>query len=121
MGQCIDNRRNLITALLVLHHSRVLEYDIVTYRKISLLLEHLDFHFIITFILPINFPAEPFSLSMHSVYHMTEQGKPVHKNVENFPYSPRWLPKQMIVKALNYIVENEIQKFQEQSVRNLRF
>lgn len=121
LSEGLEMRKQFVTTLLVLQYPTVLEYDVSTYRKVSLLLEHLNFRFILTFVLPINFPNQQFSMMLYSVYHMTEQGKPHCRTIENFPYSPRWKPKQMIEKALTYVFESELKKFQDLSVKNTRY
>lgn len=104
-------RKQFIATLLAIQPGTVLEYDVINYRKATLLLELNDIHFLLNFDLPLNFPIKQFTMTMHSVHHMTDQGKPVIKVVKEFPYSPRWEPKQMIMKAVSYIIENEFKKF----------
>lgn len=114
-----DRRKQFIATLLAVQPGTILEYDVINYRKATLLLELQDVHFLLNFDLPSNFPIKQFTMTMHSVHHMTDQGKPIVKIVNNFPYSPRWDPKQMILKAVSHIIDNEFKKFKDTSNKTL--
>lgn len=115
-----EKRKHFIISLLVLQYATVLEYDVLSYQKVSLHLKYLDFHFILSFELPLNFPKEQFSLTLYSIYHMTNQGIPFFKHIQNIPYSPRWEPKQMIAKALQHVLDAEVPIFQDLQHYNAR-
>ncbi|OXU22991.1 hypothetical protein TSAR_006887 [Trichomalopsis sarcophagae] len=110
-SSCFEKRKQFIISLLVLQYGTVLEYDAIYYRKVSLHLKNSDFYFILCFVLPLNFPEEQFCLTLHSIYHMTDQGTPFFKHIGNIPYSPRWEPKQMIAKALQRVLDAEMPFF----------
>ncbi|XP_031786020.1 BRISC and BRCA1-A complex member 2 isoform X2 [Nasonia vitripennis] len=110
-SSCFEKRKQFIISLLVLQYATVLEYDAISYRKVSLHLKNSDIYFILSFVLPLNFPEEQFCLSLHSIYHMTDQGTPFFKHIGNIPYSPRWEPKQMIAKALQRVLDAEMPFF----------
>jgi len=113
LQQSLELRKKFITSLIVLRHNSVLECDIITFKRISLLYEHPDLHFVLNFTLPLNFPKEQFVLTMNSIYQMTDQGKPLCRVIKNFPYSPRWEPKKMILKVLEHVINKEIKIFQD--------
>lgn len=90
-----------------------MEFDVTFYKYISIFSENLESTFILNFSLPEYFPQDVFILSMSSIYHMTDQGKPQLKQIKDFPYSPRWEPKKMVVKILEHILVDKVQITQE--------
>ncbi|XP_018045422.1 PREDICTED: BRCA1-A complex subunit BRE-like [Atta colombica] len=119
--QCFENRKEFIVFLLVLQRGSIVEYDAIEFNWIIILLEHRDFHFLIHFNLPSIFPKEKPQITLQSVYHMTSQGILYREVLDDAPYSPRWPMKLMVDKLLTYIIENAVQKFQANSVKNNRF
>ncbi|XP_012271396.1 BRISC and BRCA1-A complex member 2-like [Orussus abietinus] len=121
LALCCDRKKSFISSLLLLQHGSVIEYDAIEFTQISILMEHRDFYFMIHFHLPARFPKEQPQITLQSIYHMTSQGKLYSELVEDVPYSPRWEPIQMVTRALSHIIDNEVQKFQANSVRNSHF
>lgn len=119
--QCFESRKEFIAILIVLQRGSILEYDAIEFNWITILLEHRDFHFLIHFNLPSTFPKENPQITLQSMYHMTSQGTLYKEVLDDVPYSPRWPIMLMVDKLLTYIVENAVQKFQTNSVRNNRF
>jgi len=119
--QCFESRKEFIVILIVLQRGSILEYDAIEFNWITILLEHRDFHFLIHFNLPSTFPKEKLQITLQSVYHMTSQGTLYKEVLDDVPYSPRWPIKIMVDKLLTYIIENAVQKFQANSIRNNRF
>jgi len=119
--QCFESRKEFITILIVLQRGSILEYDAVEFNWIAILLELRDFHFLINFNFPSTFPKEKPQITLQSVYHMTSQGALYKEVLDDVPYSPRWQITMMVDKLLTYIIENAVQKFQANSVRNNRF
>ncbi|XP_011702685.1 PREDICTED: BRCA1-A complex subunit BRE-like [Wasmannia auropunctata] len=119
--QCFESRKDFIVGLFLFQRGSLLEYDATEFNWISILLEHRDFHFIVHFHLPSSFPKEKPQITLQSVYHMTSQGTLYNEVLNDVPYSPRWPIRIMVDKLLTYIVENAVQKFQANSIRNNRF
>ncbi|XP_046481543.1 BRISC and BRCA1-A complex member 2 isoform X1 [Neodiprion pinetum] len=118
---CFEKRKSFIAALLLLKRGSIIEYDAVEASNVTLLVEHRDFYCMIHFKLPTTFPKQPPQITLRSIYHMTSLGTLFSQNVEDLPYSPRWVPFEMVTKALNHIAEKEIHKFQTNSVKNSHF
>lgn len=110
-----------MTVLCVTQRGSIIEYDAVEFNFITILLEHRDFYFLIHFHLPLAFPKDKPQITLQSVYHMTSQGTMYTEVLDEVPYSPRWPIIQMVNKLLTYIIENAVQKFQANSIRNNRF
>ncbi|XP_018406931.1 PREDICTED: BRCA1-A complex subunit BRE-like [Cyphomyrmex costatus] len=119
--QCFESRKEFIVFLLVLQRGSIVEYDAIEFNWIIILLEHRDFHFLIHFNLPSIFPKEKPQIALQSVYHLTSQGILYREVLDDVPYSPRWSMKLMVDKLLTYIIENAVQKFQANSIKNNRF
>ncbi|KYQ50194.1 BRCA1-A complex subunit BRE [Trachymyrmex zeteki] len=119
--QCFESRKEFIVFLLVLQRGSIVEYDAIEFNWIIILLEHRDFHFLIHFNLPSIFPKEKPQITLQSVYHVTSQGILYREVLDDAPYSPRWPMKLMVDKLLTYIIENAVQKFQANSIKNNRF
>ena len=116
--QSFERRKSFIAVLIILQRGSILEYDAIEFNWISILLEHRDFHFLIHFHLPSTFPKEKPQITLQSVYHMTSQGT-LYKEVLDYTlYSPRWPITIMVDKLLTYIMENAVQKFQANSIKN---
>lgn len=121
LAMCFDKKKSFIAALLLLKRGSIIEYDAVEYSQATLLIEHRDFYCLVHFKLPTGFPKEPPQVTLQSIYHMTSLGTLFSQNVKDLPYSPRWVPLEMVTKALNHIVEKEVQKFQTNSVKSSHF
>ncbi|XP_024938236.1 BRISC and BRCA1-A complex member 2-like [Cephus cinctus] len=121
LALCFERKKSFVTVLLLLQRGSIVEYDAIEFSYISILLEHRDFYFLVHFRLPPAFPKEQPFITLQSVYHMTSQGKLYSQIVEDFPFSPRWEPLQMVTKALAHIIDNEVQKFQTNSIRSSHF
>ncbi|XP_029166040.1 BRISC and BRCA1-A complex member 2-like [Nylanderia fulva] len=116
--QNFERRKNFIATLTVLQRGSILEYDAIEFNWISILLEQRDFHFLVHFHLPSTFPKERPQVTLQSVYHMTSHGALYIEVLEDISYSPRWPITLMVDKFLTYIMENAVQKFQANSIKN---
>ncbi|KAI0241907.1 BRISC and BRCA1-A complex member 2 [Lamellibrachia satsuma] len=109
-------KRQEYVATFLGHFGRcVVEYDVEAFGKISFLMEWHDFFFLITIDLPRLFPAQCPVFVFQSVYHEAVDGQPYSKVVSDYPYSPRWTPREMAERARAYILD-QIAAFQKGSV-----
>uniref|UniRef100_A0ABD2WD46 BRISC and BRCA1-A complex member 2 n=1 Tax=Trichogramma kaykai TaxID=54128 RepID=A0ABD2WD46_9HYME len=101
-------RKQFICALIALHSSTILEYDMKYYQTIALRLKSEDYHYILKIFLPLEFPKKTFTLSIISIYNMTDQGKTINKLIRNVPFSSTWTFKRMIVEMMEFISKKSI-------------
>jgi len=118
IAQCYENRVNFISFITLLQRGSIIEYDAIEFHWIILLLEYRDFHFLVHIHLPPSFPKEKPQITLQSIYHMTPHGTLYKEILEDIPYNPRWLMKQIVDKLLTYIMENAVKKFQTNSIKN---
>lgn len=45
------------------------------------------------------FPTDQPAYVLQSVYHEAADGKPFYRVIKDYPYSPRWSPKEMADRA----------------------
>ncbi|XP_012269010.1 BRISC and BRCA1-A complex member 2-like isoform X2 [Athalia rosae] len=121
LATCFEKRKSFIAALLLLKRGSIIEYDAVESSQATLLFEYRDFYCMVHFKLPPAFPKEAPLIVLQSIYHMTSMGTLFCQTVEDLPFSHRWTPFEMVTKALNHIVEKEVQKFQTNSVKSSHF
>lgn len=119
--QCFESRKAFVSILLVSQRGSLIEFDAIEFNSIIILLEQRDFHFFIHFHLPLTFPTDRPQITLQSVYHLTSQGTLYKEVLDDVPYSPRWPITQIVDKLLKYIMENAVQKFQTNSIKNNRF
>ena len=94
----------------------MLEFDAVSFSHASFLLEYRDFYFLLHVSVPMNFPRDRPLFVFQSVYH-SSYGKPFKIRCEEYPYSPRWDPSEMVERAWMFIVAY-IDVFQRSSVQS---
>ena len=94
----------------------MLEFDAVSFSHASLLLECRDFYFLLHVSVPMNFPRDRPVFIFQSVYH-SSYGKPFKIRCEEYPYSPRWEPSEMVDRACIFI-GTYIEGFQRNSIQS---
>lgn len=94
----------------------MLEFDAVSFSRSSFLLECRDFYFLLHVSLPMHFPRDRPSFILQSVYH-SSSGKPFKSLCEDYPYSPRWDPSEMVERACGYIT-SYVEVFQKNSIQS---
>jgi len=94
----------------------MLEFDAISFSRASFLLEFRDFYFLLHVSVPMNFPKDRPVFVFQSVYH-SSFGKPFKRRCEEYPYSPRWDPSEMVDRACIYIT-NYIEVFQRDSIQS---
>ncbi|KAF6033478.1 BRE [Bugula neritina] len=95
--------------------SGVIEADVVEYQTATALINFLDFHFILQVNMPVYFPEKQPKLTFRSVYHTDSAEKPFSKSTRSYPWSPRWLPQEMIERLQSFVAE-VVPNFQKISV-----
>lgn len=110
-----EKKKELFSGLLHHYGKSVLEYDGVTFDKLSLLLEWRDFYFLLLISLH-NFPREKPVLTFQSVYHAT-YGKPYRSRCEDYSYNSRWDAARM-VESLVEATEEYVESFQRNSIQS---
>ena len=94
----------------------MLEFDAVSFSHASFLLEFHDFYFLLYVSVPMNFPRDRPVFVFQSVYH-SSYGKPFKIRCEEYPYSPRWDPSEMVDRACIFFA-SYIEVFQRSSVQS---
>ncbi|XP_071963258.1 BRISC and BRCA1-A complex member 2-like [Antedon mediterranea] len=112
-----QRRKEYIAAFLSHFGKAVLEYDMITFHRISFLFEHFDFFCTVHIHLPTYFPKDQPIFNFQSIYHFDAYNKPYTSIVNNYPYSPRWTGNEMAQRAEMFLT-GHIQEFKTASVRN---
>ena len=94
----------------------MLEFDAVSFSHASFLLEFHDFYFLLYVSVPMNFPRDRPVFVFQSVYH-SSYGKTFKIRCEEYPYSPRWDPSEMVDRACIFFA-SYIEVFQRSSVQS---
>lgn len=109
-------KRKYIAHLLAVHLGAVLEYDSVLYTKATLLLHHDNFYYLLFITISGQFPREKPKYMLRSIYHMSH-GKLINEALNDYPYSPRWTPQEMIQRVFKYIVDDKLIQFRNKSIQ----
>ncbi|PNF31169.1 BRCA1-A complex subunit BRE [Cryptotermes secundus] len=94
----------------------MLEFDAISFSRASFLLECRDFYFLLHVSLPMHFPKERPVFVLQSVYH-SSYGKPFKSRYDDYPYSPRWDPSEMVERACTCIT-SYVEVFQRNSIQS---
>ncbi|PSN30085.1 BRCA1-A complex subunit BRE [Blattella germanica] len=111
-----EKKKEYLAAFILRMGKAMLEYDSSTFSQGSFLLECRDFYFVLHVVLPMHFPKDRPIFTMQSVYH-SSYGKPYKIRCEDYPYSPRWEPSQMVERACTYIT-GHVDVFQRNSIQS---
>lgn len=117
----IDNYRlknKYISQLIAQYAMSLIEYDSLNFTKATFLFETKNFYWLLIITISNNFPREKPKWVLRSIYHMC-YGKPYMDTMEDYPYSPRWCPEEMISRAFTYMLEY-IPSFQSNSIQTSR-
>lgn len=80
----------------------IVEYDLMFYSSIVLLLKEGNFHFMVEINLPDNYPTETPALVFRSIYHMHD-AKPVQVAVDTYPYSAHWPITKVLAETVKFM------------------
>ncbi|RUS78548.1 hypothetical protein EGW08_013691 [Elysia chlorotica] len=111
-----EKRKDYVAAFISHMGKAVLEYDVQSFSKITLLWEWNDFFFTFTVELPLYFPMDQPTFILKSVYH-NQNKKPYTEKYSDFPYSPRWSGNEMVKRASAFVLAT-IKDFQKASVNH---
>jgi len=111
-----EKKKEYLAALCYRLANAMLEFDAVSLSHASFLLEIRDFYFLLHVSVPMNFPRDQPVFVLQSVYHAS-YGRPFKIRCEEYPYSPRWDPSEMVDRACLYIITN-IEVFQRNSIQS---
>ncbi|XP_076296830.1 BRISC and BRCA1-A complex member 2 [Lasioglossum baleicum] len=114
--ECRQKRKLFVMTALALQAKSVLEYDSKDYYYIAFLFVKKDFSSVVIITLSPNFPSIKPTITLKSPYHMTVDRQSYHENLENFKYSPKWFPVDMIDEIFKSINTN-IDKFKLKSIQ----
>ncbi|XP_072032543.1 BRISC and BRCA1-A complex member 2-like [Amphiura filiformis] len=114
-----QKRSEYIAAFLSHFGRSVLEYDVESFSKISIMFEMQDFYFTMHITLPAYFPRDQPEFMFQSIYHTGTHSKPYTAIVKDYPYSPRWSGNEMAERARIYLNEY-IPEFKRASVSQIR-
>jgi BRCA1-A complex subunit BRE len=113
--QTYEKKKEYLGAFCYRMGNGMLEFDAISFSYASFLQEFRDFYFLLHVSVPMNFPRDRPVFVLQSVYHFTF-GKPFKIRCEEYPYSPRWEPSEMVDRACIFIV-NHIEMFQRTSIQ----
>lgn len=82
----------------------IVEYDIMFYSCIVLLLKEGNFHFMVEINLPDNYPNGTPALIFRSIYHKSDN-KPVQIAVDSYPYSSKWSITRVLQETVKFMAE----------------
>ncbi|CAL1265184.1 unnamed protein product [Larinioides sclopetarius] len=99
-----ERRRMYFTQFLSHFYRCVVEYDVLYFSSMTLILREDDFHFILEINLPDDFPMGTPALVFRSIYH-SFMGDPVAVAVDNYPYSPTWSMQKILDETVKFIEE----------------
>lgn len=116
ISEGFEKRKDYIAAFLSHFGKSVLEYDMQSFTKITLLWEWNDFFFTFSVELPLYFPLDQPTFILKSVYH-NQNKKPYTEKYSDFPYSPRWSGNEMAKRASSFVLST-IKDFQKASVNH---
>ncbi|KAF2905934.1 hypothetical protein ILUMI_00238 [Ignelater luminosus] len=88
----------------------IIEYDSTLFSKVVLLCEVNNFYTLVLIQIGNKFPQEKPKVTLRSIYHL-QHDKPFVHNLDNYPYSPRWTPEEMVKRLITNLKE-EIPNFQ---------
>lgn len=112
----VDNfkkKQKYIEQLLISYTTNVLEYDSLSFSKATLLFKS-NFHWLLVISITNNFPRDKPKWMLRSVYYLNS-GQTVTEVLNDYPYSPRWQPEEMITRAFKYAVD-KVDLFQTKSM-----
>lgn len=116
MSATYERKKEYLAAFCYRMGKAMLEFDPVTFSRASFLLECRDFYFLLHVSLPMHFPRDRPNFILQSVYH-SSYGKPYKTRCEDYPYSPRWEPGEMVERACAYIT-SFVEVFQHTSIHS---
>ena len=116
MAVTFEKKKEFLASFIHKLGKALLEYDSSSFSQASFLLECRDFYFVLHITLPMHFPKERPNYVLQSVYH-SSFGKPYKSALEEYPYSPRWEPSEMVERACAFITSH-IETFQRNSVQS---
>lgn len=105
----VDNfykKKKYIEQLLLSYTINILEYDNVSFSKATLLFKSHNFHWLLVISITNNFPRDKPKWMLRSVYYMNS-GQTVTEVLNDYPYSPRWQPEEMITRAFKYAIDRK--------------
>uniref|UniRef100_A0A6V7IYY5 BRISC and BRCA1-A complex member 2 n=1 Tax=Bracon brevicornis TaxID=1563983 RepID=A0A6V7IYY5_9HYME len=115
-----EKKSAFISAVICHQSGSVIEYDSIDFNYVIILLEQCDFHFLVHFNLPQNFPDQPPRVTLQSVYFMSGKHEVYKHVIDGIPYSPRWEPAKMYSKAIGTIMTREVNRFKNNSTKHHR-
>ena len=116
MAVTYEKKKEYLASFIHRMGKALLEYDASSFSQASFLLECRDFYFVLHLSLPMHFPRERPIFVLQSVYH-SSFGKPYKSRLEEYPYSPRWEPSEMVERSCAYIT-NFVETFQRTSIQS---
>ncbi|GFN94506.1 Brca1-a complex subunit bre-like [Plakobranchus ocellatus] len=116
ISEGFEKRKDYLAAFISHYGKSVLEYDMQSFTKITLLWEWNDFFFTFTVELPLYFPSDQPTFILKSVYHCQNK-RPYMEKFSDFPYSPRWSGNEMVKRASAFVLA-KIKDFQMASVNH---
>ncbi|GIY46826.1 hypothetical protein CDAR_101371 [Caerostris darwini] len=99
-----DSRKLYVVNLLNHFGKNTIEYDVICYTSIVMLLKEDDFHYLVEINLPDEFPVEAPVICFRSVYQ-TFMGDPIAVSINTYPYSHTWPIDRVIDETVKFIDE----------------
>ncbi|XP_018327636.1 BRISC and BRCA1-A complex member 2-like [Agrilus planipennis] len=97
-------KNEYISAVLSLHRYSVLEYDSRCFNFIIILLQVDEMYALVHITIGNEFPKEKPKVTLRSVCKMM-MNKPFAMELDDYPYSPRWEPKEMVTRLMTRLPE----------------
>ncbi|KFM74755.1 BRCA1-A complex subunit BRE, partial [Stegodyphus mimosarum] len=113
VASAYEKRKECVSVLLSHFENCLIEYDVLLYMKLTLLLELKGFHFLLEIDFPRNFPIGVPELIFRSVYH-TYSGAPTSVSIDSYSYSPNWSSHELLEEIVKFI-HNYASLFQQDS------
>ncbi|GFY48245.1 BRCA1-A complex subunit BRE [Trichonephila inaurata madagascariensis] len=99
------DRRKMYFIKFLSHFDRcIIEYDIVFFKSMVILLREEDFYFIVEINLPDDYPVGTPALVFRSIYH-SYMGDPIAVAIDSYPYSPAWSMHKILQETVKFIEE----------------
>ncbi|XP_058810513.1 BRISC and BRCA1-A complex member 2-like [Phymastichus coffea] len=107
----LENRKHFIANIITLQYFSVLEYDVTFFQHLRLLLSYSNLNFILVIQLTPYFLNKRVLLSLKSLHHMTNRGKPTQILLSDFCFHPNWNMKRMISEIFIFIINYVTEEF----------
>jgi len=98
-------KRKQLIEQLIIQIGSPMEYDTVTYKKISFYIDDSATPYLIHISIPGIYPKDKPTCAFQSLNILTNRSVPIQKTVSQIPWSPRWQADEFVKKLKPHLAE----------------